>query len=224
MFVALAIVTLFVAATLAVPSRPAPVAAAADGAQPEKLQQSSDIKLGAQPDATASALAAPGAAVAPVIAPRAVIEPSAKAGLSKAEKNHIAESATPAAAVTAIDEALGKIDSTTELAASESISTEPARVSSDRVEPGSITITGCLEASVSEDRFRLTDTEGVDVPTSRSWRTGFLKKRSTSVALIEPPDPHALRAQIGQRVAATGLLTSRDMRVTSLRVIGPRCI
>src|SRR5262249_29948710 len=107
--------------------------------------------------------------------------------------------------------------------ASESVSVEPAPVSSDAGALGTVTVTGCLETSGNDNRFRLTDTEGTDAPRSRSWRTGFLRKRSPSVALVEPPDPHALQAQVGQRVAATGLLASRELRVTSVRVVGPRC-
>jgi hypothetical protein len=144
--------------------------------------------------------------------------------VTKTEKNRIAEAASPAAAVNAIDEALSKTDSTTELAATSApISAEPAPVSPVAVGPGSVTVTGCLETSGNDNRFRLTDTEGLDAPKSRSWRTGFLKKQSTSVALVEPPDPHALQTQVGQRVAATGLLTNRELRVTSLRVIASRC-
>jgi hypothetical protein len=86
-----------------------------------------------------------------------------------------------------------------------------------------VTITGCLEVSVNQDEFRLTDTDGVDAPRSRSWRTGFLKKRSAPVALLEPPDRLALQAHVGSRVAATGLLTSHDLKVSALRVISASC-
>jgi hypothetical protein len=86
-----------------------------------------------------------------------------------------------------------------------------------------VTITGCLEVSVDQDDFRLTDTEGANAPRSRSWRTGFLRKRSAPVALIEPPDRLALQTHVGRRVAATGLLTSHDLKVSTLRVVGPSC-
>ena len=219
---AVAIVTLFVAATLAF-RRPEPVAAAAAEAQPDQLHQSSDIAVALPPVALPSAPTAVRTAVAPVVAPREVSESSEKAGLSTAEKNQIAESASPAAAVAAIAEALGKIEPTTTLVSEESISAEPAIVSPDPAEPGTVTITGCLEGSVNERRFRLTDTEGVGAPRSRSWRTGFLKKHSSSVALVDPPDPHALQTQVGQRVAATGLLTNSELRMTSLQTISARC-
>jgi hypothetical protein len=218
-----AIVTMFVAATIALPQRPAPVAAATLSAETQPLHQSSDVALAAQLDARPSAPTAVRAAVAPVAAPGASGESSEVGGLSISEKNRIAESPTPAAAVAAIAEALARETPTTEWAFSEPITSEPAQVSTAPVESGTVTVTGCLEADATEHQFRLTDTEGVDVPTSRNWRTGFLKKQSTSVALVEAPDPRTLQAHVGQRVAADGLLTNRELRVTSLRVIGPRC-
>src|SRR5262245_27319358 len=221
--IAAAMITICVV-TLSLSRRPAPLAAAAaEDVQPERLQQSSDIKPGEQPIATASAPTAPGVTVAPVAAPQALRESTAKAAVSKPEKNRIAEAASPAAAVNAIDEALSRTDFTTEVAASAPISAEPAPASPAADESAAVTVTGCLESSGNDNRFRLTDTDGIDAPKSRSWRTGFLRKRSTSVALVEPPDPHALQAQVGQRVTATGLLTNRELRVTSLRAIGPRC-
>ena len=89
--------------------------------------------------------------------------------------------------------------------------------------PALVTITGCLEVSTDGDTFRLTNAEGVDAPKSRSWRTGFLKKRPAPVTLVEPPDRLALTTHVGRRVAATGQLASRELRVSSLRVVGPSC-
>ena len=108
--VAVAIVTLFVAATLALPGRSAPVAAAA--ASPGHPHQSSDLALAAEPVALPSVSVEVREAVAEVDARLAVSQYSEKTGLSEAEKNQIAEAASPMAAVTAIDEALGKLDST----------------------------------------------------------------------------------------------------------------
>ena len=42
-----------------------------------------------------------------------------------------------------------------------------------------VTVTGCLERS--DEAFRLKDTSGADAPRTRSWKTGFLNKRSTSM-------------------------------------------
>jgi hypothetical protein len=89
--------------------------------------------------------------------------------------------------------------------------------------PALVTITGCLEVSTDGDEFRLADVEGTDAPKSRSWRTGFLKKRPAPVTLVDPPDRQALRTNVGHRVAATGQLASRDLRVSSLTVVGSSC-
>jgi hypothetical protein len=186
--------------------RPAPLSAAeAADAQPERLQPSSGL-----------------APVAQVVTPRPVNEATAKAAIAKAEKTRIAEAPSPTAAVAAIDEALSKADVLTKFAPSESISADPAPVAAEPVAPGTVTVTGCLETS-GNNAFHLTDTEGADTPRSRSWRSGFLKKRSTSVALVAPPDPYTLKTQVGQRIAATGQLTSHELRVTSVQVIGARC-
>ncbi len=86
-----------------------------------------------------------------------------------------------------------------------------------------VTITGCLEMSVDHDEYRLTDTDGAAAPKSRSWKTGFLKKRSAPVALIAPPDVMALQTHVGHRVSATGVLISHDLKLSTFRVVGPAC-
>jgi len=86
-----------------------------------------------------------------------------------------------------------------------------------------VTITGCLEASGSGDRFRLTDTEGATAPKSRSWRSGFLKKRTASVDLVGAHDVAALHKQVGQRVAVSGVQTDRELTVRSIRVVSSSC-
>jgi hypothetical protein len=87
-----------------------------------------------------------------------------------------------------------------------------------------VTITGCLETTVEEDRFRLTDTEGSQAPKARSWRSGFLTRRSAPVELAQLSEGRvALRALVGHRVTATGLLEGRELRVRSLQGAGPSC-
>jgi hypothetical protein len=49
----------------------------------------------------------------------------------------------------------------------------------------------------------LTDTEGVDAPKSRNWRTSFLKNRSASVLFVEPLDSQGLRKQVGKRESSS---------------------
>lgn len=84
-----------------------------------------------------------------------------------------------------------------------------------------VTITGCLEIAKDEDRFRLSDTEGANAPKARSWRSGFFKKRSASVDLIGSTE--GLSRQVGQRVAATGVLSSRTLKIGTVRVVGSSC-
>jgi hypothetical protein len=89
--------------------------------------------------------------------------------------------------------------------------------------PPPATITGCLEVSTDGDEYRLTDAEGVDAPKSRSWRTGFLKKRTAPVALVDAPDRLSLKTNVGKRVAATGVLTGRELKVATLHVVEAVC-
>jgi hypothetical protein len=83
------------------------------------------------------------------------------------------------------------------------------------------TVTGCLEQD--SETFRLTDTEGADAPKARSWRTGFLKKRSASVVIVDSADVLKLASHVGQRVSVTGLLDDREMVVRTLHRVGELC-
>jgi len=82
-------------------------------------------------------------------------------------------------------------------------------------------IAGCLEL---EDRtFRLKDTAGSDAPKSRSWKSGFLRKRPSSVEVVDAAAALGLSTYVGQRVQLTGTLVDRQMQVRSLQVIGAAC-
>jgi hypothetical protein len=84
-----------------------------------------------------------------------------------------------------------------------------------------VTITGCLE--VDDDAFWLKETSGTDAPKSRSWKSGFLKKRSASVEVVDETDALKLSNYVGQRVAATGTLADRRMQAHSLRRVSASC-
>jgi len=84
-----------------------------------------------------------------------------------------------------------------------------------------VTVTGCLEAS--ESGFRLKDTSGADTLKSRSWKTGFLTKRSSSIDVVDAADTLRLPTLVGQRVSATGTLMNREMRARSLQSVSPSC-
>jgi tetratricopeptide (TPR) repeat protein len=148
---------------------------------------------GTDDDAAASQ---PAAVAASTVAPRDVSAPSKKTPAPRPQKSRIAEStksAMPLAAVKPVAES-ASAENTAPKASGHDASARSAAA----VEPtgtagiAPITITGCLEVSVDHDEFRLTDTDGVDAPTSRSWKSGFLKKRPATVALLEPPARLAL--------------------------------
>lgn len=82
----------------------------------------------------------------------------------------------------------------------------------------SATITGCLERD--EGAFRLTDASGANAPTSRSWKSGFLKRRPAHIDLADGVGTLNLRNLIGRRVAATGTLVDRELRAHSVRPVG----
>jgi hypothetical protein len=86
----------------------------------------------------------------------------------------------------------------------------------------SVTITGCLERD--DDTFWLKDASGAgEVPRSRSWRSGFLRKRTSRIELVDASNALTLPVYVGQRVSATGTLADREMRARSLRRIAASC-
>lgn len=86
---------------------------------------------------------------------------------------------------------------------------------------GTITISGCLQGG--DDSFWLKDTAGGNAPRTRSWKSGFLKKQSASIQLVDVTDALKLSNYVGQRVTATGTLSNRTMQARSLHRIGGSC-
>ena len=85
----------------------------------------------------------------------------------------------------------------------------------------SVTITGCLEHD--DEAFWLSDASGADAPVSRSWRSGFLKKRPSRIELVDAAHSLRLTSYVGQRVAATGTLVNREMKTRSLYPVRASC-
>ena len=181
-------------------------------------------------------IATPAAIVAPARIPKADIENSkvekGKVEKSTVEKSEV-ESRKPTPAVAARNSVADSVSSPAavmaavvarppapEFLASEQ-STAPV-ATTDSTNQGT-TISGCLESTVDEDQFRLTDIDGANAPKARSWRSGFLKRRSTPVELVELSDVVALRRYVGHRVTATGVLTGRQLRVHSVTDAGSSC-
>jgi hypothetical protein len=84
-----------------------------------------------------------------------------------------------------------------------------------------VTITGCLEQR--DDAYRLKDTAGDDVPKARSWKSGFLRKAPSAIAVIDASNRVKLSTHIGERISVTGVLIDREMKVRSLRKVAAAC-
>jgi hypothetical protein len=95
---------------------------------------------------------------------------------------------------------------------------EPTAAANDAA---AVTVEGCLE--FDKATYRLKNTSGLNAPAARSWRSGFLMKRSASVELIDERGTLKLTDHIGQRVATTGSLVNREMHARTLRVIAASC-
>ena len=215
----LAGVAVLVIATVAVPRWPP----SRDMARPQQVSEQRESAGGGAESSTTSAGPAPRAAAMaarPVAKTRALTDVPKKTSVRNAT-NRTAGPTKPASPVAANDHVLMTTESTTKSAVPESIPPPPSSASAANLSP--VTITGCLEISIEGDEFRLADTEGADAPKSRSWRTGFLRKQTAPVALVGAPDSLALEKSVGKRVAATGLLTNRELQVSSLRVVSPFC-
>ena len=97
----------------------------------------------------------------------------------------------------------------------------PAAEAGPQVNVERVTIEGCLERS--DDTFRLTNTAGTNAPTSRSWKSAFLKKRPATIEVRDSVKRVNLASHVGQRVSVTGTMVDRQMRIGSLQRIAPSC-
>ena len=88
-------------------------------------------------------------------------------------------------------------------------------------EPAPVTITGCLERDAGT--FRLEKTTGAGAPKSRSWKSGFLKKRSATIEVVDASKKLQLPKQVGRRVSVNGVLVDREMRARSLQRVAGSC-
>jgi zona occludens toxin (predicted ATPase) len=84
-----------------------------------------------------------------------------------------------------------------------------------------VTITGCLERD--DDSFRLSDTTGTNTPTSRSWKSGFLKKRNARIDVVDSVKRLNLASHVGERVSVTGTLVDKEMQAGSLQRVATSC-
>ncbi len=222
--IAVAAVVILVVAGLALPRRSAVVNAPAADSKPE-AHDSTAQPIEAVPAAPASQVE-PAAPVAQPEAASPVVGESVKKSPAKPTQKLAAASTRPPIAMPVVETRDKETSDAkrADLGPSATVAAPaPAPPVRETAAVDHVTITGCLEAFGNGDRFRLTDTEGANAPKARSWRTGFLKKRSAAVDLVGGPDVAALHRQIGQRLAVSGVQTDRELRVSSVRVVSASC-
>ncbi len=155
---------------------------------------------------------------------RPIAAPAAQASQTTSQKKVPAQAQAKKAAVAepaAVHSAAADTVAADPVATNTPAANTVAAVSSTVQESEAVTITGCL---VRDDEiFRLKDTIGEDAPKSRSWKSGFLKKRSASIDIIDAPNSLRLSNYIGKRVTVTGLLEDREMRARSLKPASGSC-
>lgn len=87
---------------------------------------------------------------------------------------------------------------------------------------GAVTVTGCLERD--DAAYRLTATSGKQAPKARSWKTGFLKKRTADLNVVDPSKKLSLQNHVGHRDALTGHLAKNgELRAVSMRHLSNSC-
>jgi hypothetical protein len=91
----------------------------------------------------------------------------------------------------------------------------------DDEQPIITTIMGCLERD--GDVFRLKDTEGNHAPKSRSWKSGFIRRGSAKVDLVDASNRLKLPSHVGYRVSVSGTLVEREMHGRTIRQTSERC-
>ena len=84
----------------------------------------------------------------------------------------------------------------------------PARVAAAPVavvpvDPNTVTMIGCLESDGS--KYRLADVQGNQAPKGRSWKTGFVTKKTKNIDLVGAPASLKLQDHVGQKVSVSGL-------------------
>jgi hypothetical protein len=70
-------------------------------------------------------------------------------------------------------------------------------------DPASITLTGCLQAN--GPKYMLTDTEGPKAEKGRSWKTGFITKKSKDVEVVASSASVKLGDFRGHKVSVVGV-------------------
>jgi hypothetical protein len=65
--------------------------------------------------------------------------------------------------------------------------------------------------------------EGTDAPKARSWKSGFLKKGTARIEVMDASNRLKLADHVGERVSISGMLADRELQGRSLRRVASSC-
>ena len=83
------------------------------------------------------------------------------------------------------------------------------------------TIIGCLDQD--NETFRLKNTSGEDAPKGRSWKSGFLKKSSKTIEVIDARHRLNLASHVGEQVSVSGMLQDRELTGSAIKRLAESC-
>ena len=87
------------------------------------------------------------------------------------------------------------------------------------VDPNTVTMIGCLESDGSN--YRLADVQGNLAPKGRSWKTGFVTKKTKNVDLVGAPASLKLQDHVGRKVSVSGLRDDEThLKARSIKLLG----
>jgi hypothetical protein len=95
----------------------------------------------------------------------------------------------------------------------------PAKVAVAPVDPNSVTMIGCLESDGVN--YRLSDVQGNLAPKGRSWKTGFVTKKTKNVDLVGASSTLNLKDNVGRKVSVIGVKEGEThLKARSVKQIG----
>ena len=98
----------------------------------------------------------------------------------------------------------------------------PAKSAVVPVETGSVTLTGCLHADGS--KYMLTDTEGAKAEKGRTWKTGFITKKSKDVEVVAASSGMKLGDFRGHKVSVVGVRDGQShLKARTIKQVAASC-
>ena len=86
----------------------------------------------------------------------------------------------------------------------------------------SVTLTGCLQADGG--KYMLTDLQGAKAPKGRSWKTGFITKKTKDVQVVTTASGPKLKDHVGHQVTLTGVRNGEThMQARSIKHVAAKC-